>query len=770
MRTAKNEWKRYRGEIFFLLCLLTFILVLGWANFNFNPETIQIAIAIPQSNTDEASLALGREMLEGAQFYIDRANKLGGIEGKKLELVVYDDQFNREIAKEVAREVCDSSALGILGHYGGNLSLPAGEIYQQCQIPAITGSSTADPVTENNPWYFRAIFTNSEQGRFIAEYAKYILQAQNIYLIAGDNIYGETLAGEVQKTFTEFGQDLLGIQTIDGNDLERSSDRIILDLLNRRQSDREPDLVILTAQNFEAVPIILKMRREGLNYPIFGGDSMADVSLVDDFADTPEEQTTAGFFTNEVHAVSPAILDIAGEEAQIFRNEFEARYGHSPGWVSTFYYDSAKLLVAAIQRSLTSEEKTSHQTLDLQDIAAIRDRVREELTQMDSLITAVAGTTRNLYFDRKRTVPSPFLMGVFRQNDFVSAFTQLTPIRNLKIVPNLEEKLKNNQIFQIGQGEYVERTSIVDTGIDINEVTKIDERTSSYLIDFYLWFRYKGDIQPDDIEFTNFSVERLDSGEKLTLDAPIQEDIEDGVKYIVYRVKADFYEEFDFHNYPFDRQVLSIRFRHNHLTRDQLIYVVDFVGMRHANSEEILQTFKENNVFGKITNWRITNALFFQNFHTSRSTLGVRRLIEANTKFNYSKFNAEIEIKRDLVRFSIKNLLPLWFFVGVAYSLLFLPAENISVEAIGSLLLAIVFYHLSLLDSLPEGIGYVVALDYAFYIIYTLLALELLLVILGYSPLLEARGITKQKLILFGRFSFPLLWTMGCLSLYLIYA
>ena len=104
---------------------------------------------------------------------------------------------------------------------------------------------------------------------------------------------------------------------------------------------------------------------------------------------------------------------------------------------------------------------------------------------------------------------------------------------------------------------------------------------------FIFGFRYKGDIQPDDIEFTNFSVDRLDSGEKLTLDAPIQENIEDGVKYIVYRVKADFYEEFDFHNYPFDRQILSIRFRHNHLTRDQLIYVVDFVGMRHANSEEI---------------------------------------------------------------------------------------------------------------------------------------------------------------------------------------
>ncbi|MBP0016400.1 MAG: ABC transporter substrate-binding protein [Cyanobacteria bacterium SBLK] len=759
---------KYRGEILFLLSLLTFILVLGWANLNFNRETITIAIAAPQSNTEEANLFLGREMIDGAQFYIDRANKAGGINGKKLKLVVYDDQFNPDRAEEVAKEICDSSALGILGHYGGRLSLRAGEVYKTCQIPALTGSATADSVTVDNPWYFRAIFTNRAQSQFMAEYIQYILQAKNVYLISGDNTYGETFSRDLKESFAAFGKDFLGMQKIESDELERSSDRIVIDLLKLQQSERKPDLIVLVAQNFEAEKIVLKMRRNGIDFPIFGGDAMADISFAESFLNTPEEQNQRGFFSNGIHAIAPAILDISDERGQIFKNEFEARYGYTPGWVSTFYYDGANLLVAAIQNSLT--EGASQPDTESENIPIMRDRVRDSLTKIDSLRTSVEGLTRNLYFNSERTIVSQILMGVFRQNDFVSAFTQLTPIENLKSISRLAEKIKNNQIIQLGDGSYVERTSIVDTGIDINEVTKIDERTSSYLIDFYLWFRYQGDFKPDNIEFTNFSVERLDSGEKLTLDEPIQQDIENDVNYVVYRVKADFYEEFDFHKYPFDRQILSIRFRHNLLTRDRLIYVVDFVGMRHANVEEILQKFKTDNVFGKITNWRVTNALFFQNSHISRSTLGVRRLIESNAKFNYSKFNAEIEIKRDLLRFSIKNLLPLWFFVGVAYSLLFLPPEDISVEAIGSLLLAIVFYHLSLLDSLPEGIGYVVALDYAFYIIYSLLALELLLVILGYSPILEARGITRKKLIIFGRISFPLLWTMGCGSLYFIYA
>ena len=236
-----------------------------------------------------------------------------------------------------------------------------------------------------------------------------------------------------KKTFAEFGQDVLGVQKIDGNDLEGSSDRIILDLLNRQQSDREPDLVILTAQKFlKPFPIILKNEKRGIKIILFfGGDAMADISFVDDFADTPEEQTTPGFFTDEVYAVSPAILDIAGERGQIFKNEFEARYGTYTGMgFLHFYYDFSKTSsLQQFQQSLTKEENTSRQTVNLQDIATIRDRVREELTQIDSPITGVAGTTRNLYFNRKRTIPSPILIGVFRQNDFVSAFTQLTPIR-----------------------------------------------------------------------------------------------------------------------------------------------------------------------------------------------------------------------------------------------------------------------------------------------------------------------------------------------------
>lgn len=53
-------------------------------------------------------------------------------------------------------------------------------------------------------------------------------------------------------------------------------------------------------------------------------------------------------------------------------------------------------------------------------------------------------------------------------------------------------------------------------------------------MDFYLWFRYKGNLNPDQIEFSNYGIDRLDSGERLAIEEPIQrgKTMELSIKYI----------------------------------------------------------------------------------------------------------------------------------------------------------------------------------------------------------------------------------------------
>lgn len=283
-----------------------------------------------------------------------------------------------------------------------------------------------------------------------------------------------------------------------------------------------------------------------------------------------------------------------------------------------------------------------------------------------------------------------------------------------------------------------------------------------------MWFRYQGDLNPDNIEFSNYGLERLDSGERLTIGEPIQTGEENGVKYKIYRIKADFHEKFDFHNYPFDKQHLSVKFRHTKLTRDRLIYAIDLLGMEKITGQEVFNHWKQK-VFREITSWTPTKITFFQNTLINDSKLGFRQLIDTESSLEYSQFNVVIDMKRKLLSFSIKNLLPLWFFVAVAYQFLFLPFELLSAELLSGLLLAVVFYHLSLLEALPDGIGYVVALDYTFYLLYFLFGLELTLVTVGSSDSFRNNETKRKKLILSGKILFPVIVFVGSLCIYWAY-
>ncbi|OLT62896.1 ABC transporter substrate-binding protein [Moorena bouillonii] len=727
------------------IVLLACATVVAIDTFQGYQERITIAIAAPLSNASESAQRSGRAMVDGAELYINQVNKAGGVKGKKLKLEVYDDQGNQDVARQVAKKIAQSNAIAVIGHYSSGVSTAAGEVYQHHKIPAVTGSATADGFTQSNSWYFRTIFSNSAQGTFIANYIQKILGSSNISLVYSPSTYGLTLGKTVEETFQELGGEVASKWVL-GDDIDQAIETIYQDLLALKNSGRDPGVIVMTANRNQVARLIAKMKSSKMDFPIFGGDSLAEISLAQRFEDSPEERDEVGFFTNGIYAIAPIIFDISDDSGQQFRNEFEKKYKQAPGWVATCYYDAAIAIVEAIKRS----------DLTWDDLPKNRLMLKESLATINSQETAFKGATRNIYFDYYGNAVAPFFVGIFDRRKFISAFSQLQIIPDLRAVVNLQEQLDSGEIVKVGNN-YMVKTHIVYTGMDINEISHIDEKTSSYLVDFYIWFRYQGDIPADQIEFTNYGIERLDSGEKLTLKEPIDTELNDGINYKVYRVKGDFHEKFDFHDYPFDHQTLSARFRHLNLTRDKLIYVVDFVGMRDTTTEKVLKNWKRAKVFDKITDWSVENANFFQDTVINDSTLGNRRFIDTDLDIEYSRFNVVIKIKRDLVSFSIKNLLPLLFFVVVGYLFMFLPFDHISVEAVSGLLLAIVFYHLSLIEALPEGVGYVVALDYAFFIVYVLNGLQLLMVVIGNSERFQSGKIKISKLMEFGRVAFPVI-------------
>ncbi|MEL6581370.1 MAG: ABC transporter substrate-binding protein [Cyanobacteria bacterium J06621_12] len=747
--------KKQRFILIGIAFFCSLIFFLGAGRFLQSQDAVYLAVAGPTEGEDVS----GREMVQGIQLYLDQVNRQGGISGKKVKLQIFDDRNDVSRAKEVATEIINSPALAVLGHLYSSTSLAGGKIYRQAGIPAISASATADSVTKDNDWYARVIFNNRLQARFIANYAHKIFKYANASIIYSDDDYGITLKDSFTNTFTDLGGAVTHKWALDPSaaDFEQQQQRIIQDLQASKQN--QPEMIFCATHNEDVVELIVQMKRQQLLYPIIGADSLGNVAFAKKFQKYEEEQENPGYFSDGIYAVAPIIFDVANEQAQKFRNEYILKYESEPGWTAATYYDAAQIAVAAIAKAQVTGESTLAQT---------RARVHQIIAETNSPAQAVAGLSGKLYFDDEGNSDNSIYIGTFTQQKFISAFTQLQPINNIEIVEDLQSELDSERILLI-DGKYRYRTNIVYTGIDINEIRNLDEKTSSYLVDFYLWFRFQGDVDADNIEFINYGTDRMDSGEKLELDEPIDQEEVDGVKYRVYRVKADFQEEFWFHDYPFDRQKLAVKFRHANQTRENLIYVVDVVGMRDTVAQEVLENWRQGKVFDTISDWKVREVSFFPDTQTNDSTLGNPRLFNTDSILQYSRFNAVIGIKRDTINFSIKNLLPLLFFIALSYLLLYLPLEAISVEAVSGTLLAIVFFHLSLLEGLPEGIGYVVALDYAFYIIYALIILELLLVVVGNKPEIRTNKLAVKRLILTARIVFPAILLISAIALFARY-
>lgn len=166
-------------------------------------DTLQIAVIGPMSGKDREG---GQAMQDGVNLYVEEVNKSGGINGRTLEVIAYDDHNNKVTARNRAMEIAkESKTLVVIGHYYSSISLEGGKIYKEYGIPAVTASATAPEVTGGNGWYFRVVPDTNLQGKFSALYIKNILEQEAVNIVFEQDAYGTTLYHSIGRASRDSG-------------------------------------------------------------------------------------------------------------------------------------------------------------------------------------------------------------------------------------------------------------------------------------------------------------------------------------------------------------------------------------------------------------------------------------------------------------------------------------------------------------------------------------------------------------------------------------
>lgn len=732
----------------YLAIALATLLVIGWVTgtarttLKADSNAIHIAVAAPlSSNRSQAA----KEMIQSAQLYLDTVNRQGGIEGHPLKLLVFDDRDYPRTARDLIREIQKSRALVVLGHLTSSTSEAAAPLYSTFKIPAITGTASADVITQANPYYFRTTFNNSRQGSLLALYTRRVLKLNTASIIYTDDSLGQTLHKAFETTFQQTGTIRKTWEVYHKTDELKDSVNTIVDAL---ANESDPGIVLLAMNDTFAKEFIVAIRRRKLDISLLGNDALARDNFSTQFDQYDEEKQQPGYFIKGLHIAAPIIFDSAGVEAQEFASAYQRAYGKLPTYVGSEFYDAAKVAVQAIKKAKVQNKHGSY--------ASDRQQIRQQLEIINNPDVAVSGLDGPIYFNQTHDSTSPVRFGQFVGRTLISAPTQLSPIKNWALV-DLNREIEAENIIPLPdplsqQNQYFLKQEVVYAGIDINKLSRVDQSKSSFTADFYLWMRYNGNSDALAIEFPSGVANSVHQDLPLfDSKIPTRAGTINGLNYRLYHIRGEFKSNYDFHDYPFDRQKLKIYFQNTRVPSECLIYVIDMFGLKlpNTNLEE------EKKPYQSLQLWRFEDIQYAEETFKSTSTRGNPRLFNSNTRVDYSGLSATITLQRRSTVFLLKTLLPLALLVLVLYGTLFF-SENMAKErltvAIAALLSSAIL--LTAINSQLSDTGYTIAIEYGFYIFLSLCLFCILIGLVVEHLHMTGHKIAIQYLNYFAQFSY----------------
>jgi branched-chain amino acid transport system substrate-binding protein len=721
-RRRRRIWTRLLASLLVIGLVAGVIALLAVSRQNYT------YLALVVSDEDPGQLN-GLEVSLAAQEAVDTWNATRATSGTQVRLVTFVDDGDPQRAREVAEEiVADGRFVGVIGHMLSTTSLAAAPAYAEAGIPAITPMATADAVTADNPWYFRTVFDNAQQGRGIAVYVSGVLQERNATVVSTDDPYGESLRTAFVEAYRQLG-DVSGDIVISADpallegELDRAADEIA--------ATGDPGIVVLFTLDPRSSSLASRLKDRGISTTFVGPDALASPAFYEGLL--PVSTT----LVNDSLTATPLTQGTLTGEAVTFYDQFDETLGFVPGWGAGLTYDAVDAFTEAMARGDIPWGED--------DVVEARQRIRDTLDSARDQQTALSVLTGPLWFDDGNAADRNVAFEDGRVTadgrvTLVSAGYQLSPYSPTIGVTLPQEIRDGTAVSALGEVFTIQR--VVTTGFNINEVQDLNAAAQTFGADFFIWFKYRGDEPgPTEVTFANAV------NPSLALGDPLRKSLSNGVFYELYRVRGTFRATMDFADFPFDSQRLPIVVQNASLPSTKIAYVPDPENLEEPQQQRLQSGTNAEATIDQIPNWEADAVVFYPMSVGANSGLGDPNVAVDAGGITFSQMAAANLISRDVTSFLVKNLLPLILLAMVTYVALWYPYKDatarISFGVTGILTGAVMLNAVT--SSLPS-VDYTVAIQWAYYGFILLSGLCILGALIG-RQLTESRELAKVRVL-----------------------
>lgn len=278
----------------------------------------------------------GQSTHNGVTMAFEEINAAGGVLGKKLKVLVEDDQSKpEEAATAVTKLISQDRVVAVIGEVASSRTLAAAPIAQANKVPLISPASTNPRVTQVGDYIFRVCFIDPFQGAVMAKFAGNSLKLKKVAILYDvRNDYSVGLRNFFSETFKGLGGAIIGEQSYSEGDSDFRAQLTQLKSLG-------PEAIYVPGYYTEVGTIARQARELGLTVPLMGGDGWDSPKLTEIGGQAIEGSYLSNHYS--VDDPSPAI--------QKFVTAYKTKYGVVPDALAALGYDAAYVLADAMKRA-----------------------------------------------------------------------------------------------------------------------------------------------------------------------------------------------------------------------------------------------------------------------------------------------------------------------------------------------------------------------------------------------------------------------------------
>jgi branched-chain amino acid transport system substrate-binding protein len=306
-------------------------------------QDITIAVAGPMTGP---VASIGEQMKRGAETAAAAINEAGGVNGRKIKIVVQDDSCDPKQAVAVANLIVGQQIKFVDGHACSGSSIPAADVYADNNILMMSPASSNPVLTDKGHGTIMRLYPRDDaQGAFIGPWIAEKYKGKKIAILHDKSAYGKGLATIVKDKLNAAGVTEALFEGI--NPGEKDYTAVVTKLKNAGA-----EFVYFGGYHTEAGLMLRQAADQGYKLNLMTGDSIATSEFW-------QISGPAGEGTLFTFPVDPRRSPAAAKALEQFKAQ-----GFNPEGFTLFGYGVIQAIAEGIKRAGSDDPKAVAKALE----------------------------------------------------------------------------------------------------------------------------------------------------------------------------------------------------------------------------------------------------------------------------------------------------------------------------------------------------------------------------------------------------------------------